>query len=213
MKTLALSAIMMFMSGAEYSFPSEMIEISAGQFTMGDNADGHALPKKTLQLEAFSIDKFEVTQEEFAKQFPEFTFWKDAQAHPVTNITWHQAKSYCLQVGKRLPTEEEWEKSARGTDARLYPWGDKPLRKKPHPFYSGIIKRRVGLNKKDNSLYGVRDMAGSVWEWTASPDSEKKVTRGGLWNHHLDYEYSKTFDRNLIAPSEQYIFLGFRCAK
>lgn len=180
---------------------------------MGDNADNDAFPKKTLQLETFFIDRFEVTQAEFSRIFPETIFWEGAEAHPVTHITWQEAKTYCRQVGKRLPTEEEWEKSARGTRARLYPWGNKPLRKKPHPFYSGIIKRRVGLNKKDNSPYGVRDMSGSVWEWTASTRDDKKVTRGGLWNHHLDYEYSKTFDRNLIAPAERFIFLGFRCAK
>jgi formylglycine-generating enzyme required for sulfatase activity len=213
MKALILSAFLILAPGVGYSFSSEMVEISAGQFVMGDNADDHALSQKALQLEVFSIDRFEVTQEEFAKIFPEFLFWKGAEAHPVTKISWNQADSYCKHVGKRLPTEEEWEKSARGTDARLYPWGNKPLRKKPHPFHSGIIKRRVGLNKKDNSPYGVRDMAGSVWEWTASSENGKKVTRGGLWNHHLDYEYGKTFDRNLIAPNERFIFLGFRCAK
>jgi formylglycine-generating enzyme required for sulfatase activity len=211
MRTLLIFLILL--SGTGNSFSAEMVKIPAGEFIWGNNAEDHALPQKSLQLDEFSIDRFEVTQEEFAQQFPEFEFWKGAEAHPVTRISWHQAQSYCKQVGKRLPTEDEWEKSARGTDARLYPWGNKIPRKKPHPFYSGIIKRRVGLNKKDNSPYGVRDMAGSVWEWTASSDNEKKVTRGGLWNHHLDYEYGKTFDRNLIAPDQRYIFLGFRCAK
>jgi formylglycine-generating enzyme required for sulfatase activity len=141
---------------------SEMMEVPAGEFVMGHNADGYASPEKIAQLTTFFIDKFEVTNEEFQQQFSNHTFWKGFEPHPVTNIIWYQAETYCEQVGKSLPTEEEWEKSARGTDARLYPWGNKPLRKKPHPFYLGIIKRRVGLNKKDNSPYGVRDMAGSV---------------------------------------------------
>ena len=213
MKTLTLLTVFILVIGVGKSFSSEMVEVPAGEFVMGNNADAHALPKENLQLGTFSIDRFEVTQEEFAQLFPEYTFWKGAETHPATHITWFQAQSYCDRIGKRLPSEEEWEKSARGTDARLYPWGNKPLRKKPHPFYSGIIKRRVGLNKKDNSPYGVRDMAGSVWEWTASSENGKKITRGGLWNHHLDYEYGKTFDRNPISPSEQFIFLGFRCAK
>ncbi|MBT7477459.1 MAG: SUMF1/EgtB/PvdO family nonheme iron enzyme [Nitrospina sp.] len=211
MKMLFLSATLMFASGPVYAYSSEMVQVPTGEFIMGD--DGTALQKKTLQLEAFSIDRFEVTNDEFARLLPEHIFWESSGTPPATSMTWQEAKTYCEQVGKRLPTEEEWEKSARGTDARLYPWGDKPLRKKPHPFYSGIIKRRVGLNKKDTSPYGVRDMAGSVWEWTASSENGKKVTRGGLWNHHLDYEYGKTFDRNLIAPDERFIFLGFRCAK
>ena len=213
MKALILLALGGFVLGSGYAYSSQMVDVPAGEFVMGDNADDYALMEKKLWLEAFSIDQFEVTHEEFAQLFPQHIFWKKSGTHPATNMTWHQAKTYCEQVGKRLPTEEEWEKSARGTDARIYPWGNKPLRKKPHPFYSGIIKRRVGLNKKDNSPYGVRDMAGSVWEWTASSDNGKIVTRGGLWNHHLDYEYGKTFDRNLIAPSGQFIFLGFRCAK
>jgi len=211
MKTLALLAFLILIPRVEYVYSNAMVAVPAGEFVMGD--DNSAPQKKTVHLAAFSIDQFEVTNQEFLEQFPEHAFWKDAKAHPATGMTWHQAKTYCEQVGKRLPTEEEWEKSARGTDARLYPWGNKLPRKKPHPFYSGIIKRRVGLNKKDNSPYGVRDMAGSVWEWTASSENGKRVTRGGLWNHHLDYEYGKTFDRNLIAPSERFIFLGFRCAK
>jgi len=211
MNSLALFVFLIF--GLNSAEASDMAEVPAGVFIMGDNADSYASPKKTTQLGTFFIDRFEVTNEEFLQQFADHVFWKGFEPHPVTDITWYQAETYCEKIGKRLPTEEEWEKSARGTDARLYPWGNKSLRKKPHPFYSGIIKRRVGHNKKDSSPYGVRDMAGSVWEWTASSESEKKVSRGGLWNHHLDYEYGKTFDRNLIAPSERFIFLGFRCAK
>ncbi|MBT3923230.1 MAG: SUMF1/EgtB/PvdO family nonheme iron enzyme [Nitrospina sp.] len=213
MKTFILFVCLVLASESKYAYSSEMVEVPAGKSVIGEISNNDALPQQVLQLQTFSIDRFEVTQEEYARFFPEFIFWQGAEAHPATNITWYQAQSYCEQVGKRLPTEQEWEKSARGTDARLYPWGDKPPRKKPHPFYSGIIKRRVGLNKKDNSPYGVRDMAGSVWEWTASFENGKNVTRGGLWNHHLDYEYSKTFERNLIAPSGRFIFLGFRCAK
>lgn len=213
MKTSSFFVLLVLICGSGNAYSSEMVEIPAGEFVMGDNADGYALPQKTVQLKTFFIDQFEVTNKEFRQEFPEHIFWEDSQAHPATGMTWHQAKTYCKQVGKRLPTEEEWEKSARGHDARLYPWGNKPLRKKPHPFYSGIIKRKVGLNKKDNSPYDVRDMAGSVWEWTSSSENGKKVTRGGLWNHHLDYEYGKTFDRNLIDPTAQFIFLGFRCAR
>ncbi len=213
MKTITLFTFVLLMSNIENSLSSEMVEVSAGEFVMGNSNDAYATPAITVHLETFFIDRFEVTNEEFRKQFSDHVFWKDFELHPVTSISWSQADIYCKQVGKRLPTEQEWEKSARGTDARIYPWGNKPLRKKPHPFYSGIIKHRVGLNKKDNSPYGVRDMAGSVWEWTASSENGKKVTRGGLWNHHLDYKYGKTFDRNLIAPTERFNFLGFRCAK
>ncbi len=180
---------------------------------MGDNNDHYATPQHSMNLDSFWIDLYEVTNEEFAQTFPQHSFWENAGPHPATNITWQEAQTYCIAVGKRLPTEAEWEKAARGDDARIYPWGNKLPRKKPHPFYSGLIKRRVGLNKKDSSPYGVRDMAGSVWEWTASDTEGKKITRGGLWNFHLEYEYSKTFDRNLVAASSRLPFLGFRCAR
>jgi len=195
------------------SFASEMIQIPSGKFVMGEDNDPYAPPQHRMHLKSYWIDTYEVTNEEFAKESPQHTYWENAGSHPVTHITWQEAQSYCSQIGKRLPTEEEWEKAARGEDARIYPWGNKPLRKKAHPFYSGLIKRRVGLNKKDISPYGVRDMAGSVWEWTANEVDGKKITRGGLWNFHLEYEFSKTFDRNQVAPSNRLPFIGFRCAR
>ncbi len=190
-----------------------MIEIPAGEFVMGDDDDRYATPQHKMRLDSFSIDLYEVTNENFAQQFSQHIFWKGAGPHPVSDITWQEANSYCLKMGKRLPSESEWEKAARGDDARLYPWGNKPPRKKAHPFYSGLIKRRVGLNKKDTSPYGVHDMAGSVWEWTASEVEGKKITRGGLWNFHLEYEFSKTFDRSRVSASNRLPFLGFRCAR
>lgn len=180
---------------------------------MGNDNDPYTTPQHRMDLDHFWIDVYEVTNEEFAQQFPQHAFWKGAGPHPVTHITWEEAKAFCEKVGKRLPREEEWEKAARGDDANIYPWGNKKPRKKAHPFYSGLIKRRVGLNKKDISPYGVRDMAGSVWEWTTSEMDGKKITRGGLWNFHLEYEFSKTFDRNLIDSSSRLPFLGFRCAR
>lgn len=190
-----------------------MIEIPGGSFIQGEPSGKRVAENTTIMLESFLIDSHEVTNGDFSKEFPEHSFREGAVKHPVSHVAWLEAKAYCNQVGKRLPSEAEWEKAARGTDGRLYPWGNKVPKKKPHPFYSGLVKRTVGLNRKDVSVYGVRDVAGSVWEWTADQVGGKGITRGGLWNLHLDYEYSKTFERNLIDPDDRFIFLGFRCAR
>lgn len=190
-----------------------MVEIPAGPFIQGNPSNSLPDLKSNVHLESFFIDRHEVTNARFSERFPGHTYWPGADSHPVSEVTWHQAQQFCKLEGKRLPSEMEWEKSARGPEGRLYPWGNKVLKKKPHPFYSGIIKRRVGLNRKDVSIYGVRDMAGSVWEWTSDRVEGKVAVRGGLWNLHLDYEYSKTYERNLIHPERRFIFLGFRCAK
>ena len=212
-KTLLISAFLALTLPASPALSSEMVEIPSGEFVMGDDNDSYSTPQHLMPLDSYWVDTYEVTNDEFAKQFPLHSFWKDSGSHPATDITWQEAQSYCVKIGNRLPTEEEWEKAARGKDVRLYPWGNKPLRKKAHPFYSGLIKRRVGLNKKDVSPYGVRDMAGSVWEWTVSEIEGKKITHGGLWNFHLEYEFSKTFDRNLVTPAKRLPFIGFRCAR
>ncbi len=187
-----------------------MIKIPVGYFKAGDPNNGDL---KTMKLERFFIDRFEVTNQEFAQWAGKRSFHPGTEAHPVTQVTWQEANDYCVAQNKRLPSSNEWEKVARGFDGRIYPWGNKKLRKKAHPFHSGIIKRKVGFNKKDISYFGVRDMAGSVWEWTTTDRENKKIIRGGLWNLHLDYEYGKTFDIALAKPEQRFIFLGFRCAR
>ncbi|MGV7220622.1 MAG: formylglycine-generating enzyme family protein [Nitrospinales bacterium] len=189
---------------------SSMIKIPEGDFEMGNL---ESQPSNIVFLETFYIEQNEVTNEEFSNKFPEHSYPAGGEKHPATNITWQKAKEYCRSSGGQLPTEEQWEKAARGTDGRIYPWGNKVPRKRPHPFISGVIKRKAGTVRHDYSPYGLYGMAGSVWEWTESNHENKKVVRGGLWNLHLDFYFSKTFDRNFISPEEKHIFLGFRCVR
>jgi formylglycine-generating enzyme required for sulfatase activity len=191
---------------------AEMIPIPAGPFLMGETSE-QGVPSREIAVGEFFIDPVEVTNREFKKIFPAHTYPSGADDHPVSLVTWDEAKSYCERIDKRLPTEAEWEKAARGTDGRIYPWGNKTLRTAAHPSISGMIKRVAGYNKKDRSPYGVLEMASSVWEWTTGESGKEKVARGGLWNLHLDYDYSATFDRITIAPERRYIFLGFRCVR
>ncbi len=178
---------------------------------MGDKAEGK--PRQTQTIKPFYIDPFETSNAEYTRIVPDYQYPKGAEQHPVSFVTWGEAQSYCNKIGKRLPTSAEWEKSARGNDGRDYPWGNKTFRKKAHPYFSGLIKRKVGLNKKDRSPYGVRDMAGSVWEWTSDIVEGKAVTRGGLWNFHLEYEFSKTYESSSAEIEKKFPFLGFRCAR
>lgn len=190
---------------------SSMVMIPEGPFTMGRGDQPPHGPERRLFLKPFLIDQSEVTHEEFQKQFPDHQFRKGAARHPITKVTWHQAKAYCEKTGGRLPTDPEWEKAARGEMGTIYPWGDYKPRKRPHPFYSGVVKKKVASNRQDVSAYGVHDMAGSVWEWTADDQGSLKIIRGGLWNLHLDFDYSKTYEKAAIPPGERLSFLGFRC--
>ena len=195
------------------AFASSMVMIPEGPFTMGQGKRPPHGPERRLFLKSFLIDQSEVTNEEFKAQFPNYRFRKGAAQHPRTKVTWHQAKQYCEIVGGRLPTEPEWEKAARGESGFIYPWGDYKPKKRPHPFYSGVVKKNVGSNKQDVSTYGIHDMAGSVWEWTDDAQGQLKIIRGGLWNKHLDFEYSKAFEKATIPPGERLSFLGFRCVR
>jgi formylglycine-generating enzyme required for sulfatase activity len=212
MRILSASSItvyLMFMCAAK-AFCNPMIEVPGGDFMMGGS---ESLPPEKVFLETFFIGKNEVTNGEFLEMFPQHIYPKGAEEHPATNITWQEADDYCHLIGGKLPSDAQWEKAARGTDGRIYPWGNKLPRKRAHPFISGVIKRKAGTVKRDYSPYGVYGMAGSVWEWTSDDEGDKKIVRGGLWNLHLDFEFSKTFEKNIIAPEKKFIFLGFRCVR
>lgn len=221
----------------------EMITIPAGEFTMGSEAgDDDERPAHTVFVNEFKIDKYEVTNEQFAKfveetgyvtgaeQAGEGDSWRtyavDKDRHPVVKVTWDDAVAYCQWAGKRLPTEAEWEKAARGSESLVYPWGkswDPAKANSREGGYRGTTV--VGSFPEGASPYGVMDMAGNVWEWTsdwydAYPGSTStseyygeqfKVTRGGAWFSTNDL--LRGSNRSATSTDARNDDLGFRCAK
>jgi formylglycine-generating enzyme required for sulfatase activity len=163
----------------------EMALIPAGEFVLGSNEDkeGSSYPQQKINLPAFWIDKYEATNTEFldfaiktgysgegakeGKDWRQF-FTPDKAHYPVVYITWNDAEAYCKSLGKRLPTEEEWEKAARGTDGRKYPWGDKWDASKSNTYEASLRNPAAVGQYDDVSPYGVHDMLGNVQEWTGS---------------------------------------------
>ena len=226
--------------------PDDMVLVPAGEFTMGSpEGDPDEKPAHKVLINAFFMDKYEVTVKQYAAFLQESggdrpAEWKTMnktanQNRPVMGVDWADAARYCKWAGKRLPTEAEWEKAARGTDGRLYPWGNDP----PTPLHANYGKKEwnnhetlvpVGTLEAGKSPYGVYDMAGNVWEWVSdwydndyykqSPSDSPagpstggfKVIRGGSWN--TSARNLRAADRYFDPPSfrSQYV-PGFRCAK
>lgn len=225
-----------------------MVLVPAGEFTMGsDKGDEDEFPVHRVQLDAFYIDKFEVTNGRFAKfvktiqSEPPWGFEdKDMPVthanRPVRWVNWMDAMGYCLWAGKRLPTEAEWEKAARGTDGRIYPWGNDPPTS-VHAVY-GLKEGGtetisvIGDRDKGQSPYGVHDLAGNLYEWVMDWYAEEyytnfatgpavnprgpnegtaKVQRGGSYINH-PYRLRSSF-RTKGDPAEQDPHVGFRCAQ
>ncbi|NUM56434.1 MAG: SUMF1/EgtB/PvdO family nonheme iron enzyme [Candidatus Hydrogenedentes bacterium] len=155
----------------EGEVPMGMVLVPGGDFIMGtDDKSPDERPKRTLNIESFYIDKYEVTNAQFKEVFASHTFPKGQEEYPVLDVTWEEATAYAKQVGKRLPTEEEWEKAARGTDGREYPWGDlwNPELANVNAGQLNPKALPVGKLIGGASPYGCMDMAGNAYEWTSS---------------------------------------------
>ena len=218
---------------------SVLIEIPAGQFTMGSNDYDNEKPIHTVYLDKYYIGKYEVTVGQFrkfcnatGKTMPKQPSWNNRDDHPVVNVTWHDAKAYCDWAGLRLPTESEWEKAARGTDGRKYPWGSTWDNTKCNSSENGDSYSNtspVGSFSSGVSPYGCYDMAGNVWEWcndwyggnyyASSPSSNptgpasgvSRVLRGGGWS---DYDLGcRAAIRGRNRPGGRVNYDGFRVAQ
>lgn len=231
--------------GAE---PNQMILIPAGPFLRGTNerlADEG--PQHLAELPAFWIDQFEVTNLQYARSLeanfrrpPEhFEQGQPPQGkadHPVTFVSWFDAQAYCQWAGKRLPTDQEWEKAARGTDGRRFPWGNEferhaantPVRWQS--LHQDGDTTPVGAFPAGVSPYGVFDMSGNVWEWTDSwytayPNNTRpsenygekyRTLKGGSWWDCSFYKCgisAPVYNRAFFSPRVQNASFGFRCAK
>jgi formylglycine-generating enzyme required for sulfatase activity len=222
-----------------------MVLVPAGEFIMGSSTgDPDERPVRRVYLDAYLMDKNQMTAGEYAKFLeatshiapPEWNIMSRAmhKQRPVVNVDWADAAAYCKWAGKRQPTEAEWEKAARGTDGRTYPWGDEP----PTRFHGNMKKELwnnhmgltpVGMFEDGKSPYGINDMAGNVWEWvsdwyapdyyqtgplrnpTGPPTGDQKVVRGGSWGSGP--EGLRSAERETHVPSFQGFGTGFRCAK
>lgn len=186
------------------------------------------LPRHRIQVPGFQIDRTEVTQAAYARCLaaggctpPTSGFDPVGRPErPVVQVTWQQASAFCRFNGRRLPTEAEWELAARGTDGRIYPWGDTaPSCDKAFTHDCGAAPDDVGRRPAGASSFGVLDMAGNVDEWVEDAyraygdlgghPSGERVARGGAY----DAWHCRSTARNALRPDYHDASLGFRCAR
>jgi iron(II)-dependent oxidoreductase len=213
----------------------KMAEIPAGQFIYQDGKDTiknpyliDVYPVTNRQYEQFikaggyrNEDYWSSEGKDWLKKVNEDKpiYWHDEKwnqpEHPLVGVSYFEAEAYAEWARKRLPTEKEWERAARGIDGSEYPWGNKFDKEKCNTKESGIRKTtRVTRYPNGRSSEGCYDMAGNVWEWTSSFYDKKrdsKVLRGGSWND--DQDDARCADRDGGSPSFRDFFMGFRCVR
>ena len=224
-----------------------MVWVPAGGFTMGSkdddkDASANEKPQRQVTLDGYWIDKNLVTAAQYRKfcddtgrRMPDPPDWGWKDDHPIVNVSWDDSKAYADWAGASLPTEAQWEKAARGTDGRKYPWGNRFDRGRlwcsQHAVGDAGRTAPVGSFPKGASPYGALDMAGNVWEWCAdwySPDyhgaptnnptgpatGEYRVVRGGSWIGDGDDEIGfgcAERGGNGVEPDIRIYNYGFRC--
>jgi formylglycine-generating enzyme required for sulfatase activity len=239
-----------------------MVPVPAGPFWMGTDEGGpDQRPRHQVTLDLFEIDRFEVTNARFAEfidaggyQTPEWwnvdgwrwrtreqvtepQFWRSGAfnlpAQPVVGVSWYESNAYCRFRGCRLPTEAEWEKAARGTDERLFPWGNTwdPTKANGAPGQGTVA---AGSYPGGVSPAGAHDMAGNAWEWVAdwydatyyatSPGTNPtgpasgrdKVLRGGSWKSSAPNQLQSVARDFMTIDVPKWLrlnLIGFRCAR
>ena len=233
---------------------SEMVTVPAGSFQMGCNVAvdnecfSNEYPYHAVSVPAFKIDKYELTVGEYqacvdaggctaASTGGSCNYGVSGRdSHPINCVDWNQAKAYCAWAGKRLPTEAEWEKAARGTDGRKYPWGNDSL-DCDHAVHSanGCSNDSTapeGSKPAGVSPYGAEDMVGNVWEWVEddyhshytgapadgsawvdNPRGTHRVFRGGGWNNSNTKNLRTSLRSGSAGPTGLTINSGFRCSR
>ena len=211
-----------------FSVPSGMVYVAGGTFQMGSNSESDEKPIHTVTISGFFMNKTEVTQAEYRKVMGKTpSHFRGCDDCPVENVSWHDANAYAKKVGKRLPTEAEWEYAARGgnkskgyiysgsNDLNTVGWYKKNSGSKTHPV----------AQKQPNEL-GLYDMSGNVWEWCSdwyndsyyrsSPKNDpqgsnlgsSRVLRGGIWPS--SYAIGRVADRGRSLPNYRSNSFGFR---
>lgn len=237
---------MVYVPAGEFVMGNDGNDLSVSDDLRPDNE----MPSRKVFLKAFYFDKYEVSNLEYKgyidslqqKGVKAFSHYNEAgipipdrwaresypvgeDNHPVVDVDWYMANKYCEAKGKRLPTEEEWEKAARGTDARMYPWGNeyKPEYSNNRGYWEITLGKKgdlgvpmiIGSFKKDISPYGAFDVAGNAMEWTSTPyrpypgsimtepqhEGEIYVLRGGAHNTLIS-EFGRTTTRHYRGPTD-----------
>ena len=227
-----------------------MIPVPAGEFIMGSpSGPFDHQPQRPVYLNAYSIDTYETTFSQYFA-FVGFTGHRKprlagylaagvtenlhlfiAPTAPVVGVSWQDAQEYCRWKGKRLPTEAEWEKAARGTDGRLWPWGGEEDEVRANLIGEDGVRFTAPVNQftRDVSPYGVHGLAGNVMEWVADwyhqdsyrllpprnpmgvESGEQRIIRGASWNDSI--KRGETMIRFKMYPEYRDVTIGFRCAR